>query len=176
MNKIKNPLLSDCTFQSYLAIKNLPVNAFTFFDKFGEGGTDVYFTTKSEGLGVENALYALLLTPAMRYGDYAATNEAEEEIFKLNLKALAPNYLDEFPEVASSKIRVLQDRTQPDRIRKSAKNYNWSGKVDRNEWLSLTDFRSAKITVYQMMDHWNHEELFIQTDDYFIRWTWATAA
>lgn len=176
MRKIKNPLLFNCDFQSYLAIKSLPVDVFTFFDNFGEGGTGVYFTPKSEGLSVENAILALVLNPTMKYGEYFVTEETEEEIFELNLKTLKPEYLDEFQEVAASKILALKDRTLPNRIKKSAKNFNWSGKIDRKEWLHLTDFQPIKITAYQMVDNWNHEELFIQTDDYFIRWVWSTAA
>lgn len=176
MRRIKNPLSQACSYKQYLKIKEAPLTASIFIDNFGEGATSVFFIPKTEIQEIEEALLSLLLIPIMRHGDYLITEETEEEILALNLLILRKDFVDDFEEVDRSILVELMERIRPKMVKNAHKNFDWNTTTNDQELMNLIDFRTPGVVVYQMKYEWNHEDYFIQTEKYFVRWLWSTAA
>lgn len=161
--------------ENYDKLKSKESKVYHIRDKVGEGNTNIYVLSKVEIESLEQAIMVAILNDEMKYGNYHYTKNEEREILELNIKELLEHYNTEFRRDDNLSLEnIFSEYTN--RYDKITMNYDWENNIEmehikQEDWLTDINLRS-----YIIQSKWNDVDYVFETENYFIRFNWATGA
>lgn len=112
----------------------------------------------------------------MKYGNYILTKKNEQEVLKLNIQELKERYSEDFLESKELTLSGQIEKYSKHRIKEINKNYDWEVSVNYDDLFSQAWTSEKTIKSFTAKTEWNDADYFFETENYFIRFNWATGA
>ncbi len=158
---------------------DIVINSLHFMDRVGEGGSDFMYIEKTNVNSQIEAIMSLIVQDFVRYGEYAFNKESKKEIYQIVSVSLKEHYSEtEFTTFKGSpSLNDLKQRYQNgDNFRRIHKNYDWNNEIELSEILNSKFFNEKVLVQHQLLTKWNDEDYLYETENYYVRFNWATGA
>lgn len=161
--------------ESYFELKYIDSLVYHTQYKKMESGTNLWILEKNQVQTLEEAMLIQILVNEMKYGNYHFTEKDETDVLKLNLSILNERYKSIIEENSGKSLKLLfEDYGEPADIVNM--NYNWSIQIDLNKIKSEKCFSEPITRSFKLLEEWNDVDYIFETQNYFVRLNWSTAA
>ncbi len=158
---------------------DIEINSIHLVDRVGEGGSTLWYIEKTNIKSQIEAIISLIIQDFVRYGEFAFNEENKKEIYPI-----VSNYLKEHYSKTAFKtfkgspslIDLKKRHQNEDNFRLIYKSYDWNNEIELSEILQLKFFNEKVLVQHQILKEWNDEDYLYETENYYVRFNWATGA
>ena len=140
-----------------------------------ESGSSIWILNKDKANSLEEAMLIQILVDEMKYGNYHFTEKDENKVLNLNLNLLKHKYNCEIQINKDKDLKMLfaDYCKEPDVV---TMNYDWPNQISIDRIKNEPCFNENIIKSYVLLNEWNDVDYIFETDNYYIRFNWGTAA
>lgn len=161
--------------KSYNRLKSIETLVYHTQLKRMESGTSLWILKKEKVKLLEEAMLIQILVDEMKYGNYHFTEKDENKVLDLNLKILKHRF--------NCDIQINKDKDLKSLYTEFSEssdvvtmNYDWSNQIDLDVIINEPCFKESTIKSFKLLDEWNDIDYVFETENYYVRFNWGTAA
>lgn len=140
-----------------------------------ESGTTLWILKKENVQKFEEAMLVQIFVNEMKYGNYSFSQKDENIVIDLNLKILRKRFNTDIQVNKDKELKLLYTEftKSSDSI---TMNYDWPNQINIERILIEQCFKEPAIKSFKLLDKWNDIDYVFETQNYFVRFNWGTAA